>query len=191
MCIVRNSSVFPSLKAGNYVSPGQETPDKDPIHPLIEPILPCIFASTPKTSSSLSSADTNRETGINNEKKGFNKIGTNFKAIPVIYENGKQFLDSIIQVSNGSRLRPGTTRDDSISNLTAETKTEGEPPKPEMEENVDSDDEEEEEEDYQSNWRLEMVLGQTRDLINTNENAEGIWIALWSGEAANGSRLLE
>ena len=36
-----------------------------------------------------------------------------------------------------------------------------------------------------------MVLGQTRDLIQDNENAEGIWIALWSGEQATKTRLLE
>ena len=37
--------MFPSLKAGNYISPGQETPDRDPIHPIVEPMLPSIFAA--------------------------------------------------------------------------------------------------------------------------------------------------
>lgn len=36
-----------------------------------------------------------------------------------------------------------------------------------------------------------MILGQTRDLIQENENSEGIWIALWSGEQATKTRLLE
>ena len=129
------NSVFPSLKAGNYISPGQETPDKDPIHPLVEPILPSIFKSLKSNNS---------------------------KCIPVVYENGKQFLDAVIG-SNSNTL-----------SYTNEEK-----------------DESENREDYESNWRLEMVLGQTKDLIVNNENAEGIWIAVWSGSEATKTRLLE
>jgi hypothetical protein len=136
--------VFPSLKAGNYISPGQETPDRDPIHPLIEPILPSIFTSP---------------------------NSNNLKCIPIIYENGKQFLDAIIEAS---------------TNTTASSSG-----RQENGEQARGESHDEEGEDYQSNWRLEMVLGQTRDLIQDNENAEGIWIALWSGEQATKTRLLE
>lgn len=150
------NSVFPSLKAGNYISPGQETPDKDPIHPLVEPILPSIFNS--------------------------HNNSNNLKCIPVIYENGKQFLDAIIEASTGSESGVMSTTKQSIQERSHESHGE---------KGVNEEEEEEEGEDYQSSWRLEMVLGQTRDLIQNNENAEGIWIALWSGEQATNTRLLE
>lgn len=55
----------------------------------------------------------------------------------------------------------------------------------------DQGEDEDYQEDYESNWRLEMVLGQTKDLISINEKSEGIWIALWSGEERTKTRLLE
>lgn len=110
------NSVFPSLKAGNYVSPGQETPDRDPIHPVVEPMLPSIFqAGSPNAKCRVQS-----------------------------YSSARDFLAA----------------------LTAE-------------------------EEYEHSWRLEMVLGQTEDLQYSPAGSDGIWLAVWSGEDSDGTRLLE
>jgi hypothetical protein len=203
----KNNSVFPSLKAGNYISPSQETPPANAgtsIHPIIEPILPSIFASSTNSSNS--------------------------KVDAVVYNNGKEFLNDIILI-RGSHQGRGDDVGETISHSNGDAKTQGrvngmDTDSKEAEEvasagtdatktgtdaatkanaqahaqaqaQADSNGKEEEEkasatgEEYENNWRLEMILGQTHDLINTNENAEGIWIALWSGDEKNGTRLLE
>lgn len=60
-----NISVFPSLQAGVYVSPGVETPEKDAGIPIIEPRLPSIFELE----------------------------GTNARAACTIHESGRDFLE--------------------------------------------------------------------------------------------------
>lgn len=194
--ICRHCSVFPSLKAGNYISPGQETPDRDPIHPLVEPILPSIFANAASSSSSSSSSPTNSSSSNTAKKTAF-KTSTNSRAIPFIYENGRQFLDAVIgtSASSSSTTIPASTSTDKLDD-----KDIG---KQQSQEAQATDNKDEEiykedqggdggyQEDYESNWRLEMVLGQTKDLISINEKSEGIWIALWSGEERTKTRLLE
>lgn len=109
-------SVFPSLKAGNYISPGQETPDRDPIHPLVEPILPSIFqAGAPNAKCRVQS-----------------------------YSSAKEFLAALT-----------------------------------------------EEESNEHSWRMEMVLGQTEDLLYSPQSSDGVWLAVWSGEESEGTRMLE
>jgi hypothetical protein len=48
-----------------------------------------------------------------------------------------------------------------------------------------------EDEVYERSWRLEMVLGQTEDMLYNPAGTEGVWLAVWSGSDEDGSRLLE
>lgn len=99
----------------------------------------------------------------------------------MVYGSGREFLED---VSGHQRRR----RRGSPSTRTPTQKQHKDEPT-EEEESVDNDDDVDE--SYTENWRLEMVLGQTEDALALQDNPEGTWMAVWSGEDENSTRLLE